>query len=108
MLLKKSLALKKINLKPRAPWKYENPICAQVGTEIFFSEDLDEIDRINVYSYTDAKKICVSCSHISECADWGTLYESHGVRGWLDPKDRSNRRRSLNLILNRRALDTIF
>ena len=106
MLLKKSLALRKINLKPRAPWNYENPVCAQVGTEIFFPEDLDEVDRINIYNYADAKKICFSCSHISECADWGTLHESYGVWGGLDPKDRATRRRSLGLILNRRVLIT--
>jgi WhiB family redox-sensing transcriptional regulator len=95
--------LKNINPKPREPWKYENPICAQVGTEIFFSEDYDDVDRLNVFNYNQAKKVCASCDHIVECADWGTLHEAYGVWGGLDPKDRADIRRSANVILNRRV-----
>lgn len=95
--------MKNINPKPREPWKYENPICAQVGTEIFFSEDYDDVDRLNVFNYNQAKKVCAGCDHIVECADWGTLHEAYGVWGGLDPKDRADIRRSTNVILNRRV-----
>lgn len=95
--------MEKINLKPRPPWEYENPICNQVGLDIFFPKDHDEVDEINIYNYSNAKKICASCAHRVECADWGTLHEAYGVWGGLDPKDRANRRRSAKLILDRRV-----
>lgn len=94
--------MRKINPKPKPPWEYENPVCAQVGIDIFFPEDYDEVDKLNVYNYSNAKKVCAGCEHIVDCADWGTLHEAYGVWGGLDPKDRAARRRASRLILDRR------
>lgn len=81
----------------RPPWKYEDPLCAEVGTEIFFGRDQDEPLKgaLPQDMYKDAKKICESCNHSAECAEWGIKYESHGVWGGLSPADRRNFRRGV-------------
>lgn len=78
----------------RPPWEFENPVCAEVGTEIFFGKDMDEPRARNVPqdTYKDAKKICQSCEYIAECAEWGIKYETHGVWGGLSPLERKNLR----------------
>ena len=79
----------------RPPWEFENPVCAEVGTEIFFSRDADELETSKVPqdTYKAAKGICQSCEHIAECAEWGIRYENFGVWGGLSPADRKNLRR---------------
>lgn len=76
------------------PWEFENPVCAEVGTEIFFSKDYDEVNGTTLPqdTYKDAKKLCQSCEHVAECAEWGIRYENFGVWGGLSPADRKNLR----------------
>jgi WhiB family redox-sensing transcriptional regulator len=76
--------------KSRHPSEYEQPICSQVGTDIFFSTDLDDPTqrRFGQETYKDAKKICQSCDHLMECGEWGLKHEDHGVWGGTTPAER--------------------
>lgn len=79
----------------RPPWHYEDPLCAEVGTEIFFAPDKDDpMYRFSsgIADYRYAREICKKCPHQSECAEWGVLYETHGMWGGLTPQQRSRLR----------------
>lgn len=74
---------------PREPWKYEQPLCAEIGTDLFYLDDRDEVKCIQlIRDYDNAKKICNSCSHIVECREWGIKNETHGFWGGLTPRER--------------------
>jgi hypothetical protein len=82
------------------PWKYEEPLCAEIGAELFYIEDKDEKvvgQRLN--AYVDAKKICLSCSHLKECGAWAIQNEKHGFWGGYSPEERKQIRSKLNIIL---------
>jgi hypothetical protein len=82
------------------PWKYEQPLCAEIGAELFYIEDKDEEvigQRLN--AYIDAKKICSSCVHLKECGDWAVQNEKHGFWGGYSPEERKHIRGKLNIIL---------
>ena len=82
------------------PWMYKEPLCAEIGADLFFTEDKDEIvlgQRLN--GYVEAKKICLSCPHIAECGQWAIRNEKHGFWGGYSPEDRKQIRRKLNIIL---------
>lgn len=84
----------------RPPWKYENPLCAEVGVEIFFTDDKDEqTDRQKYNVYEDARKVCSLCSHLSECSQWAIRNEKFGFWGGLNPVERKEIRGKLNIIL---------
>lgn len=83
------------------PWEFEQPACAEVGTNLFFAPDKDDPEqagRENTYSY--AKAVCHTCPHIQECADWGIRNEVHGVWGGLTPKELKQIRRTSRIPLN--------
>ena len=44
-----------------------------------------------------AKKICLSCPHKAECAEWGIKNESFGIWGGLTETDRRPIRRARNI-----------
>ena len=79
----------------RPPWEFEEPRCAEVGTEIFFAKDKDEpgSSKLSANEYEMARKICQKCPHKMECAEWGILNEVHGVWGGLTPQQRSRLRK---------------
>jgi hypothetical protein len=84
----------------RPPWKYESPLCAEIGAEIFFTEDKDEqVGAQKFIVYDDARKICSSCSHLTECGQWAIKNENFGFWGGLTPLERKALRRKLNIIL---------
>lgn len=80
--------------KPRPPWEFEDPKCAEVGTEIFFSSDRDDPGqrKLPANEYAMAATICARCPHKMECAEWGIMYESHGMWGGLTPQQRARMR----------------
>lgn len=84
------------------PWEFDEPLCAEVGTEIFFARDAEDGRPASNASYAEAKKICASCVHKIECADWGIKNEKHGVWGGLTPVDRDRIRRKLNILVTPR------
>lgn len=81
----------------RRPWDFEEPLCAEVGVEIFFSGEKDDLDsvRLPIGEYSMARKICGECVHKFECAQWGIENETHGVWGGLSPNERNKIRKSM-------------
>ena len=87
-------------LEIRPPWKYEKPLCAEIGTEFFFTEEKDEKSGTERFSvYEDARKTCSLCSHQSECANWAIKNEKFGFWGGLSAVERKMLRRKLNIRL---------
>lgn len=78
--------------EPRPPWQYEDPLCAQVGGNLFFSEDRDEpgVVASPEVNYDGARRVCKNCQHLVECALWGLDNEEFGLWGGLSPVDRKN------------------
>lgn len=81
----------------REPRFYENPSCAEIGGDLFFPEK--ENSQFGNIEIAMAKKICRSCPHQSECADWGLRNERFGIWGGLTESDRRRGRRELNIKL---------
>jgi hypothetical protein len=82
------------------PWMYKEPLCAEIGAELFFTEDKDEEilgQRLN--GYVEAKKICSKCSHIAECGEWAVKNEKYGFWGGYSPEERKHLRNKLNIII---------
>jgi hypothetical protein len=86
----------------RRPWDFEEPLCAEVGVELFFSIDRDnpQAAKVAIGEYSMAKKICGECVHKIECAQWGIENETHGVWGGLSPNERSRLRKNASTTLN--------
>lgn len=81
----------------REPRFYENPSCAQVGGDLFFPDKED--NAIGSIEIAMAKRICLTCPHQIECADWGIRKERFGIWGGLTESNRRPIRKSLNIIL---------
>ena len=70
----------------RVPWEYEEPLCAEIGSDIFFAEK-DEPDFM--LKGMQARQICGRCLHKTECAEWAiTTAEEFGVWGGTGSKER--------------------
>lgn len=81
-----------MTLKP--PWEFENPLCAEIGLDLFYKDDDFEDDRALVNGeQAKAKKLCEYCDHLNDCAEWGINKERWGVWGGLTPRERHNIRR---------------
>lgn len=64
--------------------QYEEPLCAQVGSSIFFPDKED-----NPVDASYAKSICAKCKHQTECAEWAIEnLEMFGIWGGLAPRQR--------------------
>lgn len=86
---------------PREPWKYENPLCAEVGTDLFYIDDRDEIKSVpRISDYENAKKICKKCPHLAECREWAIQKEAHGFWGGLNPRERKTIRGKLKIVIS--------
>lgn len=80
-------------MKKNKPF-FSNPACADVDVNIFFAKDPDEPGYVNSeLEYRQAKKICMGCKHITECAEWGIENEIYGMWGGLTPRERQRIRR---------------
>jgi WhiB family redox-sensing transcriptional regulator len=77
------------------PWEFDNPACIDAGTELFYMED-DEF-FVNTQSKGVAKKICNSCVHRSDCAEWGIANEIFGIWGGLTSEERNRLRRRMRI-----------
>lgn len=67
----------------RGPSKFEDPLCQQISTELFFPEASE--DRVLV---SQLKSICGRCPHLQECAEWGINKERYGIWGGLTANQR--------------------
>ena len=81
----------------RSPREFENPLCAQVGGDIWFPEKGDNCQ--------EAKAICNGCSHRTECAEWGIKHELHGIWGGLSGNERRLIRRKKNIVLETPSIE---
>lgn len=70
----------------REPRFYENPSCAEIGGDLFFPEKFEQ--AFGNIEISMAKRICLSCPHKSECAEWGIQKEIYGIWGGLTEVDR--------------------
>jgi len=77
----------------RVPMEFENPLCAEVDTELFYPE------KGAYYESVEAKKICKKCPHLQECLEWALSNERHGVWGGTAPRDRQKLRKKLGIVL---------
>ncbi len=81
----------------REPRFYENPSCAEIGGDLFFPERFEQpFGNIEINM---AKRICLSCPHQSECAEWGVRKEIHGIWGGLLETERRVIRRQRGITL---------
>ena len=93
---------------PREPWRYEQPLCAEVGTDLFYLDDRDEPSSLpKIGDYDSARKVCNSCPHISECREWGILNEIHGFWGGLNPKERQKIRSKLKIVISEQITQSV-
>ena len=67
----------------RVPWLFEEPACAEIGSDFWFPEKAEDS-----YEIRTAKKLCGSCTHKSECLEWGISNEAFGIWGGLTAKER--------------------
>lgn len=86
----------------RPPWEFEQPACAEVGTNLFFQPDRDDPEQAKMQDgeYKYGRKICETCPHLMECAEWGIANETHGLWGGLSPREREfmRKKRGIRLI----------
>lgn len=75
----------------RVPFQFENPLCSQVGTEIFFPNTGEQAQA------ESAKRVCKKCPHLTECFEWALDHERFGVWGATTPRERMRMRRKLNI-----------
>jgi hypothetical protein len=68
------------------PWRYETPLCKNLGVNYYYlEEDTGSLDN-NIKK--EIKKLCNSCSHQSDCANWGLNKEIWGIWGGLTASER--------------------
>ena len=79
--------------KPRGPWEFEDPSCAEIGVEAFYLPDKDEALPGTFFNYDAIKRVCFSCKHQVECADWGIKKETWGIWGGYTPLERKRIRK---------------
>lgn len=87
------------------PWEFDEALCKEVGVELFFSKDVDDLEKIGFPAdhYRQAKRVCNSCKHQTDCALWGIENETHGMWGGMTPNERSRARREKNRSLTRQS-----
>jgi len=86
----------------KAPWEFDQPLCAEIGVEAYYIDDEDERSELpNVPGVIrQAKELCFSCVHRADCAEWGIVHERFGVWGGLSPNERNIIRRKRNIFVH--------
>lgn len=75
----------------RVPSQFENPLCAEVDTELFFPEKGQDAQA------NQAKTLCRKCPHLIECLEWALRYEAYGIWGGHNAKERQKIRSKRNI-----------
>jgi hypothetical protein len=85
----------------KKPWNFEQPLCREVGGEMFFAADLDDPDEMdtNIANVQMARTVCLGCEHREDCAEWGIRHERFGIWGGLSPRDLVETRKKRNIII---------
>lgn len=71
----------------RGPWHFEEPRCAEIGTE-FFYPNKNETSVVRM-----AVSICNLCTHKTECLEWALANEEHGIWGGTNGNQRTRIKR---------------
>jgi hypothetical protein len=82
----------------RVPWEFENPLCAEVGMEIYFPDIEDPSHRTHTRT---AVSICNRCPYLAECAEWGITQEYFGIWGGLNVDERKRIRSTRGITLKK-------
>jgi WhiB family redox-sensing transcriptional regulator len=77
----------------RVPTQFENPLCSEVDTELFFPNNGER------FQAATAKNVCKKCPHITECFEWALNNERYGIWGASSPRERDRLRKKLNIKL---------
>jgi hypothetical protein len=88
----------------RQPWEYEDPACASVGGDFWFPDRSAGDGPIRAVNAQDTEvriaiSVCKSCTHKTECRQWGLEHEYHGIWGGLTEGERRPIRKQLNIIV---------
>lgn len=76
------------------PWQFNNPLCAEVGPEIYYKDENVEYDIVlTIKEQKKAISLCKDCDHQFDCAEWGINRERWGIWGGLTNLERQNIRR---------------
>jgi WhiB family redox-sensing transcriptional regulator len=81
----------------RVPSEFENPLCAEVDTELFFPEKGEHTQA------RQAKALCRRCPHLSECLEWAIPNERFGIWGATNERERGRIRAKLKVKVRRVA-----
>lgn len=87
----------------RGPWEFEDPACGEVGTELFYLEDKDDVGRPPVSSQIyppQLQNLCGGCPHLRECGDWSLRYEDYGYWAGMSSHDRERIRKQRGISLH--------
>jgi WhiB family redox-sensing transcriptional regulator len=82
----------------RVPTQFENPLCSEIDTELFFPENGEQSQAAT------AKSICKKCPHITECFEWALHNERYGIWGASSPRDRKKLRNKLKIKLREESV----
>lgn len=75
----------------KAPWTFDQPLCAEIGTSAYFpaSDDNAEKESVEQEHWRLAKKLCKACKHQKDCLDWAVeTKENHGIWGGMSTVER--------------------
>mgnify|MGYP003612077985 FL=1 len=81
------------------PWEFDQPACRDVDPNLFFvvedtAEDPKDLKRVQqLIAEREAKKICGTCIHKTDCLDWAIYNEFAGIWGGMTAEERRLLRR---------------
>lgn len=72
----------------------DEPLCAQTDPEVFFAQNISDVDGRSVYmNERQAKAICKQCPLINDCLAYALQYDEQGIWGGTTERERSRIRR---------------
>jgi len=78
----------------RGPWKFEDPRCRGIDTDLFYPPEAERPPEMALIL-----SICGKCVHQSECAEWGIKNERYGIWGGLTHGKRARIRTERNIVI---------
>lgn len=70
------------------PWEFDEPLCAEIGPDLYYLEEIDGRLQAPYTEYLMAKALCMQCKHLVDCREWGIENEQHGMWGGLSASER--------------------
>lgn len=79
----------------RGPWNFEDPRCKGIDTEMYYPVE----DSSSFPEKSLIVSICNSCTHLTECGEWGIKNERFGIWGGLTQNQRNRIRASRGIVI---------